>query len=395
MKENKMAKKDYYELLGVAKSASADELKKAYRKMAMKYHPDKNPGDKKAEETFRDVAQAYEVLSDEQKRAAYDRYGHAAFDQNGGHSGGGGGGFHPGAGGFDFNFQGGNFSNIFEEMFGDAMGGRGQSQAQANTRGSDLRYNMDISLETAFQGAQETIKIATHGTCDVCDGKGGTNVKTCGTCHGHGVVRAQQGFFTVERTCHVCHGVGQKIENPCKSCHGTGRKRREKKLSVSIPAGVEDGTRIRLAGEGEAGVRGGPAGDLYVFLTVKPHSLFQRDGAHIHCQVPISMVTATLGGTVEVPTVEGTRARITIAEGTQTGHQLRLKNKGMSILRRTGRGDMYVHVMVETPVNLSKKQREIMDEFQKSTDAKGSKETSPQAAGFFAKVKEIWKDLKD
>ena len=389
-----MAQQDYYTLLGVSKSATADELKKAYRKMAMKYHPDKNPGDKKAEETFREIAQAYEVLSDEQKRAAYDRYGHAAFDQNGG-AGGGGGGFHPGAGGFDFNFQSGNFSNIFDEMFGDMMGGRRQGQPQANTRGSDLRYNMEISLETAFAGAQETIKITTHDTCDVCHGKGGEKVTTCKTCHGHGVVRAQQGFFTVERTCHTCHGVGQTIENPCKSCHGTGRKRREKKLSVSIPAGVEDGTRIRLAGEGEAGIRGGPPGDLYVFLTVKPHTLFQRDSAHIHCQVPIPMITATLGGTVEVPTIDGTRARVTIEPGTQTGHQLRLKSKGMSILRRTGRGDMYIHVMVETPVNLSKKQREILDEFHKSTDAKGSKETSPQAAGFFAKVKEIWKDLKD
>ncbi|MBN9565329.1 MAG: molecular chaperone DnaJ [Alphaproteobacteria bacterium] len=385
-----MSKSDFYDVLGVSKSASEGEIKKAYRKLVMKYHPDRNKDNKTAEAKFREITEAYEVLQDSQKRAAYDQYGHAAFAQGGG----GGSGFHPGAGaeGFDFNFGGGNFSDIFDEMFGDFMGGKRQGQQNTRVRGSDLRYDLEVTLETAFSGKQETIKVHTYNSCETCSGKAGTGVKTCGTCHGHGVVRAQQGFFTVERTCHVCHGAGQIIENPCRSCSGSGRVRKEKKLSVNIPAGVEEGTRIRLAGEGEAGMRGGPVGDLYIFISIKSHSIFQRDAANIHCQVPIPMMTATLGGTIEVPTIDGTRARVTVPEGTQTGHQFRLKGKGMSILRRSGRGNMYIHVMVETPVNLSKQQKEILQDF---SEKNKDRETSPKSAGFFAKVKEFWKDLKD
>lgn len=378
-----MSKKDFYDLLGVSKSASQDEIKKAYRKLAMKYHPDKNPGNKIAEQKFRDIAQANEILQDEQKRAAYDRYGHAAFEQNAGPN--------PGHSNFRGGAGAGGFSDIFDEMFGDFMGGR-RSQADTSTRGADLRYNLEISLETAFKGELETIRVSTYGKCEPCDGKGGTGVKSCGTCHGHGVVRSQQGFFTVEKTCPTCHGAGQKIDNPCRGCGGTGRARREKKLAVNIPAGVEEGTRIRLTSEGEAGVRGGPSGDLYIFISIKAHNLFQRDGSNIHCQVPITMVTAALGGSVEVPTIDGTRAKVSIPEGTQTGHQFRLRGKGMSILRRPGRGDMYIHVIVETPVNLSKQQKDSLEAFAELTT---DKETNPNSAGFFAKVKELWKDLKD
>jgi molecular chaperone DnaJ len=378
-----MAKKDFYELLGVAKTASPDEIKKAYRKLAMQHHPDRNSGDKRAEQTFKDINEAYDVLKDEQKRAAYDRFGHAAFEQGGRPS-------HGGAG--DFGFAAG-FADIFDEMFGEFMGGRrGQG---ANARGNDLRYNLEITLEEAFKGKQTTVRVPTQVACEACQGSGaasGSRPVNCPSCYGAGRVRAQQGFFTIERTCPSCHGAGRIIENPCRSCGGQGRQRKEKTLSVAIPAGVEDGTRIRLAGEGEAGVRGGGAGDLYIFLAVKPHRFFQRDGANIHCRVPIALPMAALGGSIEVPSVDGSRAKVNIPSGTQGGHQFRLKGKGMSVLRSTARGDMYVQVIVETPVNLTKRQQELLREFEKAGDGH---RTSPESEGFFARVREFFEDLRE
>jgi molecular chaperone DnaJ len=375
-----MAKQDFYELLGVSKSASADDLKKAYRKLAMQYHPDRNPGNKAAEQKFKDISEAYDVLKDDQKRAAYDRYGHAAFE------GGRGGG--PG----DFGFAAG-FADIFDEMFGEFMGGRrGQG---ANARGNDLRYNLEIALEEAFKGKQTTVRVPTMAMCEACGGTGaetGSKPVSCPTCYGNGRVRAQQGFFTIERTCPSCHGAGRVIENPCRKCGGQGRLRKEKTLSVSIPAGVEDGTRIRLAGEGEAGLRGGAPGDLYIFLAVKPHRFFQRDGANIHCRVPISMPRAALGGSIEVPTIDGSRAKVNVPAGTQGGHQFRLRNRGMSVLRSSARGDMYVQVTVETPVHLTKRQQELLREFEKAGD---SHTTHPESEGFFAKVREFFEDLRE
>lgn len=380
---------DYYSILGAAKGASDDELKKAYRKLAMQYHPDKNQGNAEAEKKFKAINEAYDVLKDPQKRAAYDRFGHEGFTGNNMGSAGGG----PGAAGFDFS---GNFSDIFEDLFSEFTGGRrgGRAQQPAAARGNDLRYNLDITLEDAFKGRQQTIKVTTSGACDVCDGSGaekGTSAETCGTCNGRGVVRAQQGFFTVERPCSTCHGTGKVIKTPCKNCAGSGRIRKEKSLSVTIPPGVEEGTRIRLAGEGEAGFRGGPAGDLYIFLSIKPHKIFRRDGANIFCNVPLPFATASLGGHVEVPTIDGGRVKVNIPEGTQSGHQFRLKGKGMSVLRSSARGDMYIEVQVETPVNLNKKQKEILKEFEKNADAK----TSPASDSFFARVKEFWEDLKE
>jgi molecular chaperone DnaJ len=376
-----MAKQDYYEMLGVARGASADELKKAYRKLAMQYHPDRNPGDAAAEHRFKEVSEAYDVLKDEQKRAAYDRFGHAAFENGGGRGGGQG----------DFGFASG-FADIFDEMFGDFMGGR---RGQAQARGSDLRYNLEISLEEAFKGAQRQIRVPTSISCEHCSGSGseaGSRPIACPTCKGMGKVRAQQGFFTIERACPSCGGAGRVIENPCGVCNGQGRVRREKNLQVTIPSGVEDGTRIRLAGEGEAGMRGNAAGDLYIFLTVTPHGLFQRDGANLNCRVPIPMTTAALGGQIEVPTIDGSRARVTIPAGTQSGHQFRLRGKGMTVLRSPAHGDMYIEAVVETPVNLSKRQLELLKEFeQEGSNGK----TSPESEGFFARVKEFWEDLKD
>lgn len=385
---------DYYSTLGVSKGASDDDLKKAYRKLAMQYHPDKNPGNAEAEKKFKSINEAYDVLKDAQKRAAYDRYGHEAFTN--GMSGGGG----QGGAGFS-GFTGGSFSDIFEDLFSEFTGGRrggnGGAQAQQSSaaRGSDLRYNLDITLEDAFRGKQQNIKITTSGACDSCHGSGaekGTGAETCGTCGGRGAVRAQQGFFTVERSCGNCQGTGKVIKNPCRGCAGSGRVRREKTLNVSIPAGVEEGTRIRLAGEGEAGFRGGPAGDLYIFLSIKPHRLFKRDGANVFCAVPLKFTTAGLGGHIEVPTIDGGRVKVTIPEGTQSGHQFRLKGKGMSVLRSGARGDMYIEVQVETPVNLNKKQKDLLREFEGATTG-GS--TSPESEGFFAKVKEFWEDLKE
>jgi molecular chaperone DnaJ len=373
-----MAKHDFYELLGVARGASPDDIKKAYRKLAMECHPDRNHGDKKSEQRFKDISEAYDVLKDEQKRAAYDRFGHAAFE-----NGGGGG-----AAGF-----GAGFADIFDEMFGNFMGEqRGQG---GGNRGSDLRYNLEITLEEAFKGRETAVRVQTLAACEACSGSGaepGSRPVNCATCHGAGRVRMQQGFFTMERTCPTCHGAGRVIDKPCHACSGQGRVRKEKALNVNIPAGVEDGTRIRLAGEGEAGLRGGGPGDLYIFLAVKAHAMFQRDGANIHCRVPISLTTAALGGTVEVPTIDGGRAKVAIPAGTQTGHQFRLRGKGMSVLRSPSRGDMYAQVSVETPVHLNKRQQELLREFESAGDKSRSQ---PESEGFFAKVKEFFGDLRE
>jgi len=381
-----MSKRDYYETLGVEKGADAGALKSAYRKMAMKYHPDRNQGDPEAETRFKEVNEAYEVLKDDQKRAAYDRFGHAAFEQ-------GGGGFGGAAGGAGFS----GFTDIFEEMFGDFMGGGGGRRGgQQASRGADLRYNLEISLEDAFHGRQVEVHVPTSSPCEVCNGSGaaeGASPKTCGTCHGHGKVRAQQGFFTIERTCPTCQGQGTVIDDPCRACNGSGRQAKEKNLSVNVPKGVEDGTRIRLAGEGEAGLRGAPSGDLYIFISISPHRIFQRDGANVFCRVPITMADAALGSEIEVPSIDGGRTKVKIPGGTQTGQQFRLRNKGMSVLRSPGRGDMYIEIAVETPVNLSKRQKELLEEFRKAGGE--GKSTNPETEGFFSKVKEFWDDLTE
>ena len=379
-----MAKQDYYEQLGVGRKASADEIKKAYRKLAMQFHPDRNPDNPEAEAKFKELSEAYDVLRDDQKRAAYDQFGHAAFEH-----GMGGGGGRGGASAFDF---ASSFSDIFEDLFGDFVGG---GRARAQTRGADLRYNMEIDLEEAYKGKKATIHVPTSVPCDACHGSGSEGdaaPTTCSMCRGHGKVRAQQGFFTIERTCPTCQGMGHVVENPCKPCGGSGRVRREKSLAVNIPAGVEDGTRIRLSGEGEAGLRNGPAGDLYIFLSVTPHRFFEREGLNIFCRVPISMATAALSGDIEVPTLDGTRARMAIPSGTQTGKQFRLKGKGMPAVRGPGKGDLYIQTLVETPVNLTKRQKELLKEFE---DAGSGKSHSPESEGFFAKVKELWEDLKE
>lgn len=375
-----MSKRDYYETLGVARDADEKQLKSAFRKMAMKYHPDRNPDDPAAEAAFKDVNEAYEVLKDGDKRAAYDRYGHAAFEN----------GMGGGAGGFNQDF-GASMSDIFDDLFGDFMGG-GRRSASSQTRGSDLRYNMDITLEDAFHGKAAEIDVPTTVTCDTCAGSGaraGTSPTTCRTCNGMGKVRAAQGFFTIERTCPACQGRGETITDPCPDCTGSGRQVQERTLSVNIPAGIEDGTRIRLTGEGEAGLRGGPSGDLYIFLSIEPHEFFQREGADIFCRVPVSMTTAALGGTFEVPTVDGGRTRVKVPEGTQSGKQFRLRAKGMPVMRSSQKGDMYVQVDVETPQRLSRRQRELMEEFEKES----SEANSPQSTGFFSRVKDFFENL--
>ncbi len=381
-----MAKDDYYDILGVDQNADADDLKKAYRKLAMKYHPDRNPDDKEAERKFKELNEAYDVLKDDQKRAAYDRFGHAAFENGG--PGAGAGGFGGGFGGFG----GGGFADIFDEMFG----GGGSRQTSSATQGSDLRFNMEIKLEDAYEGKKTDIRVPTSVSCEKCNGSGAAEGKApveCTTCHGQGRVRAQSGFFTVERTCPACGGQGQVIKDPCRNCGGAGRVSKEKTLSVSIPPGVEDGTRIRLSGEGEAGIRGGPHGDLYIFISIKPHRLFQRDGANIHCRVPIQMTKAALGGTIEVPTVDGKRARVNVPAGTTTGHQFRLKEKGMTILRSKARGDMFVQVFVETPQKLTKEQKDLLKQFEAA--GKNDETHNPESAGFFTKVKDFWDDLTE
>lgn len=367
-------KRCYYETLEVERDADDGKLKAAFRKLAMKWHPDKNPGDASSEVKFKEINEAYEVLRDADKRAAYDRYGHAAFEQ------GGTGGPH----GFGAGFAS-SFSDIFEDLFGMA----GQRRGTGRERGADLRYNMEITLEEAFQGKTAQIEIPVSVTCESCSGTGakaGTKPKTCGMCGGAGRVRQAQGFFTLERTCPGCQGRGQMIEDPCPSCSGSGRVTRERTLSVNIPQGVEDGTRIRLAGEGEAGVRGGPPGDLYIFLSLSPHDVFQRDGADLHCRVPISMVTAALGGEFEVPTIDKGKTKVKIPAGTQSGRRFRIASKGMPVLRSRQTGDMYVQVEVETPQKLTKKQQELLLEFEKLS----SGDTHPEASGFFTKMKDLF-----
>lgn len=382
-----MAKRDYYEILGVSRGADERELKSAFRKLAKQHHPDANPGDKSAEQKFKELNEAYDVLKDPQKKAAYDRFGHQAFE-----NGIGGGGAAAG-GGFGPEFTS-SMSDIFEDLFGEFMGGGGRGRARGSggaARGSDLRYNMEVSLTEAWSGKTAQIVVPGSVSCEGCKGQGakaGTSAKTCPTCNGVGSVRQSSGFFTVERTCASCQGRGQVISDPCPQCSGTGRTTRERTLSVNIPPGVEDGTRIRLAGEGEAGFRGGPQGDLYIFLSIRPHEFFQRDGADLFCRVPVSMTTATLGGDIEVPTIDGKKARVPLPEGTQTGKQFRLKGKGMPVLRSNQHGDMYIQVSVETPVNLTKRQKELIRAFEDE-----AKNNSPQSEGFFAKARAFWESF--
>ena len=377
-----MAKVDYYEMLGVTRSVSETELKSAFRKKAMQFHPDRNPDDKLAEQSFKEINEAYEVLKDPQKRAAYDQFGHAAFEQGG--ANGFGGGFGAGAGAF---------SDIFEDIFGEMMGGR-RSRSGGRERGADLRYNMEVTLEEAYSGKNAEISVPTAVTCEACEGSGakpGSSPKQCPTCGGNGRVRAASGFFSVERTCPTCQGRGEVISDPCDSCHGQGRVTRDRALSVNIPAGIEDGVRIRLAGEGEAGARGGPSGDLYIFLSIRPHEFFQRDGADLFCRVPISMVTASLGGQFEVTTLDGAKTRVKVPEGTQTGKQFRLRSKGMPVMRSTNHGDLYIQVVAETPQNLSRRQRELLEEFEQIS----SERNSPESTGFFSRMKNFLDGLAD
>ena len=367
-----MAKQDFYATLEAPRDASADDLKKAYRKLAMKYHPDRNPGDKAAEAKFKEVSEAYEILKDDQKRAAYDRYGHAAFE-GGGQAGG-------------FGFQEAGLGDIFDQMFGEFMGGRRQQGGRNTRAGADLRAQVEIDLADAYAGTKVELRVPTRVTCDACVGTGSEKKQaerdTCATCGGAGKVRAQQGFFLVERTCPTCAGMGRVVRNPCKVCSGSGTVPRDRALAVTIPAGIEDGTRIRLGGEGEAGSAGAPAGDLYVHVAIRPHEIFQRDGANIYCRVPLRMTQAALGGDVEVPVIDGTRTKVKVTPGTQTGDQFRLRGKGFSVIRSSARGDMFIQVAVETPLHLTRRQRELLEEF----EADGHKTGSPETEGFFAKV---------
>ena len=379
-----MAKRDYYDVLGVNKGASADELKKAYRAKAKELHPDRNSDNPKAEDQFKEVNEAYEALKDPEKKAAYDRFGHAAFD---GGMGARQGGFGGGQGDFAS-----AFSDVFDDLFGDFMGGQRGNARQRATRGSDLRYNLRVSLEDAYSGSQKTINVPTAIACESCHGTGaesGAEPQTCPTCSGMGKVRAQQGFFTVERTCPTCSGLGQIIKNPCKKCGGAGRVEKNRSLSINIPAGVETGTKIRLAGEGEAGLRGGPTGDLYIFMEVQEHPLFEREGPHLFCRVPVSMASAALGGDIEVPTIDGGRSRVKIPPGSQTGRQMRLRGKGMPMLRGTGHGDMLIELAAETPVNLTSRQKELLREFDKLAE-----DNNPESSSFFSKVRNFWDSMK-
>ena len=376
-----MAKRCYYDVLGVQRSAGETDIKSAFRRLAKECHPDRCSGDPTAETRFIEVNEAYEALKDPQRRAAYDRFGHAAFD----------GAMGQGAHNFGADFSA-SMSAMFDDLFGEFMGQRRPRQRSARERGADLRYNMEIGLAEAYQGKAAQIRVPTSVTCEGCSGSGakaGTSPTACRTCGGMGKVRASQGFFTIERTCPACQGRGETIETPCPSCNGAGRVTRERTLSVTIPVGVEDGTRIRLAGEGEAGLRGGPPGDLYIFLSIKPHEFFQRDGADLFCRVPISMTTAALGGQIEVPTIDGGRSRVKIPEGSESGKQFRLKAKGMPVLRSKQQGDLYIQVEVETPKNLSRQQRDLLKAFEEASNP----DTSPASAGFFARVKEFFEGI--
>ena len=382
-----MAKRDYYEVLGISKGANADEIKKAYRSKAKELHPDRNADNPNAENQFKEVNEAYDCLKDADKKAAYDRYGHAAFE---GAMGGGrpGGGFSGGQGDFAS-----AFSDVFDDLFGDFMGGRGGGGGrQRAARGADLRYNLSVTLEEAYNGLQKTINVPTSIKCGSCDGsgaEGGAEPAMCPTCSGLGKVRAQQGFFTVERTCPTCSGVGQIIKNPCKGCGGQGRVHKDRALSVNIPKGVETGTRIRLSGEGEAGMRGGPSGDLYIFIDVRKHEIFEREGVNLFCRVPVSMTAAALGGDIEVPTIDGGRSKVKIPAGSQSGRQMRLRSKGMPALRGGGEGDMFIELAVETPVNLTSRQKELLREFEDL-----SEENNPESTSFFKSVKGFWDSMK-
>lgn len=380
-----MAKRDFYEVLGVERGASEAELKKAYRRLAMKYHPDRNPDDESAIEKFKEANEAYEVLTDPQKRAAYDQYGHAGVDPNMGGGAGGAG------------FGGGNFSDIFGDVFGDIFGGGGGGRGGRSSvqRGSDLRYTLELDLEEAVRGTTVTIRVPTLAECGTCDGSGakkGTTPVTCTTCGGHGQVRMQQGFFSVQQTCPRCHGTGKMITDPCNTCHGHGRVEEQKTLSVKVPAGVDTGDRIRLAGEGEAGVHGGPAGDLYVVVSVREHKIFQRDGKNLFCEVPISFADAALGGELEVPTLDG-RVKLKIPDGAQTGKLFRLRGKGVTPVRGGSAGDLLCKVVVETPVNLTKRQRELIQELRETLQEEGSNQ-SPRAESWFDGVKNFFEDMK-
>jgi molecular chaperone DnaJ len=377
-----MAKRDFYEILGVAKNASEEDIKKAYRKLAMKYHPDRNPDNKEAEEKFKEVKEAYEMLTNPEKREAYDRYGHAGVDPNMG-GGGFGGGF-GGAGGF-----GDAFGDIFGDIFGG--GGRGRSSGPQVYRGADLRYNLEITLEQAANGFDTTIRVPSWDKCDTCHGSGakpGTQPVTCTTCHGHGQVRMQQGFFSIQQTCPKCHGSGKVIPEPCAACGGAGRIKRNKTLEVKIPAGIDNGMRIRSSGNGEPGTNGGPPGDLYVEIHIKPHQVFQREGDDLHCEMPISFSKAALGGEIEVPTLSG-KVSFTVPEGTQTGKTFRLKGKGIKGVRSGYAGDLFCHVVVETPVKLTDKQKDLLREFDRLTNEGGAKH-SPQSKGWMDKVKDFF-----
>ena len=374
-----MSKRDYYDVLGVPKGSQADAIKKAYRTKAKELHPDRNSDNPNAESQFKEVNEAYEVLKDADKKAAYDRYGHAAFEGSGGQGFGGGG---------DFSSA---FSDVFDDLFGDFMGG-GRGGRKQQSRGSDLRYNLSISLEEAFAGLQKTINIPSSVTCGSCNGTGaagGSSPTTCPTCSGLGKVRATQGFFTVERGCPTCSGVGQIIKNPCSSCGGQGTQKKDKALSVNVPPGVETGTRIRLAGEGETAPRGGVSGDLYIFIEVSKHKIFERDGLNLFCRVPVSMAKASLGGEVEVPTIDGGRSRVRIPAGSQSGRQMRLKGKGMPAIKTIQKGDMFIEMAVETPVNLTAKQKELLQEFEEL-----SEDNNPETNSFFSSVKTFWESMK-
>ncbi|MCO4799880.1 MAG: molecular chaperone DnaJ [Colwelliaceae bacterium] len=377
-----MSKRDYYETLGVAKDAGEREIKKAYKRLAMKYHPDRTQGDKSKEETFKEIKEAYEILNDDQKRAAYDQYGHAAFEQ-GGHGGGGG-------------FGGGGFGQDFGDIFGDIFGGGGRGgRQQRQQRGSDLRYNLEMSLEDAVKGKSVEIKVPTYVSCDPCDGSGakkGTSAKTCSTCHGHGQVQMRQGLFAVQQTCPTCSGKGKVISDPCTSCRGQGRVEKTKTLNAKVPAGVDTGDRIRLSGEGEAGEHGAPAGDLYVQVNVKDHPIFVRDENNLYCEVPISFTTAALGGEIEVPTLGG-KVKLKIPKETQTGKMFRLRGKGVKSVRSHATGDLMCKAVLETPVNLSGDQADLLRQLEEKM-GKNQTKHNPKETGFFDSVKNFFDDLK-